>query len=72
MNIMITMKLQVFCFEVGLFGMPLLCFCSLRVYQVLSQHIGTVSVRLNKTREEIRDEKSILIAIVIQALVPLI
>ena len=47
-------------------------FCSLRVYQVLSQHISTVSARLNKTPEQISVEKSILKAIVIQALIPAI
>jgi hypothetical protein len=69
---MMKMKLQVFMSEVVLFGIPLLCFCSLRIYQVLSQHTSIVSVRLNKTREQIRNEKSILKAIVIQALIPVI
>ena len=55
-----------------LLGIPLLCFCTLRVYQLLSQHISIVSVRLNKTPEQIRDEKSVLKAIVIQALIPII
>jgi hypothetical protein len=48
--------------------MPMLGFCSLRVYQMLSQHISVVAALLNKTPEEIRNERSILKVIVIQAL----
>jgi hypothetical protein len=65
-------ELQSFFFEVILVGMPLLGFCSLRVSQVLSQHISIVSVRLNKTPEQIRIEKSIVKAIIIQGLTPVI
>jgi hypothetical protein len=64
--------LQAFFLEVVLFGMPLLGFCSLRVYQVLSKHISVVSARLRKTPEEIQNEKSILKMIMIQALTPVI
>lgn len=52
--------------------MPLLGFCSLRVYQLLSQHVNVVTAKLNKTQEEMRIEQSILKAIVIQALAPII
>jgi hypothetical protein len=69
---LITTELQAFLFEVVLFGMPLLGFCSLHVYQLLSQHVSVVSAKLNKTPEQIHNEKSILKAIIIQALSPLI
>ena len=52
----IVIELQAFFFEVVLFGMPMLLFCSLRVYQLLSQHISVVSAKLNKTPEQIRNE----------------
>jgi hypothetical protein len=61
-----------FHFAVLLLGLPMMGFCSLRVYQVLSQHVSVLSVRLNKTPEQIDMEKSILKAIIIQALVPMI
>jgi hypothetical protein len=64
--------LQAFFFEVALIGMPLVCFCSLRVFRLLSQHVSITSIRLNKTPEEISDEKSILKAIIIQGLTPII
>jgi uncharacterized membrane protein YjgN (DUF898 family) len=64
--------LQAFLFEILLLGLPLLGFWSLRVYQLLSQHVSIVSVKLNKTPEQILIEKSILKAIIIQALMPVI
>ena len=71
-NIIIMIELQSFFFEAILLGIPLLGLCSLRVYQTLSQHVSIVSARLNKTAKQIRNEKSILKAIVIQSLMPLI
>jgi hypothetical protein len=71
-NMIITIELQMSLFGILLFIIPLLVFCPLRLYQLLSQHINTVSVKLNKTPEEIRIEKSVLKAIVIQSLLPLI
>jgi hypothetical protein len=68
----ITTELQAVLFEVILLGIPMLCFCFLRVYQLHSQHVSVVSAKLNKTPEQIRNEKSILKAIVIQALIPMI
>jgi hypothetical protein len=65
-------EFQSFFFEIVLFGMPLVGFCSLRVYRILSQHINIVTALLNKTPEQIQEEKSILKAIVIQALIPMI
>jgi hypothetical protein len=56
-----------FHFTVLLLGLPMMSFCSLRVYQVLSQHVSIVSLRLNKTPEQIDMEKSILKAIIMQA-----
>jgi hypothetical protein len=62
----IIIKLQVFGLEIVFVGIPLMGFCSLRLYQILSQHISIVSVRLNKTPEQINEEKSILKMIVIR------
>jgi hypothetical protein len=67
-----TIELQMFFFEFLLVGVPVLFFCSLRVYKLLSQHVSIVSARLNTTPEQICEEKSILKAIVIQALIPVI
>ncbi len=39
---------------------------------MLSQHVNVVTARLNKTPEQINNEKSILKAIIIQALMPVI
>ena len=61
-----------FFFEFLLLSMPLLCFWSLRIYQLLSQHITIVTAKLNKTSEQIRNEKSILKAILIQTMIPVI
>jgi hypothetical protein len=61
-----------FCFEVVLLGIPLLGFCSLRIYHLLSPHINAVTARQNMTSEQIRIEKSILKTIVMQALIPVL
>jgi hypothetical protein len=68
----ITIELQMFFFVLLLLDMPLLVLCSLRLYQMLSQHIGIVSAKLNKTPEQIRIEKSVLKAIIMQSLLPMI
>ena len=49
---------------------PLVGFCTLRTYRLLSQHIGIVTTRLNRTPQQIHNEKSILKAIIMQALIP--
>jgi hypothetical protein len=72
MNMIKTIELQMFLFEFLLVGIPVLCFCSLRVYKLLSQQISIVTAKLNTTPEQIREEKSILKAIVIQALIPVV
>jgi hypothetical protein len=47
-------------------------FCNYNIYAVLSRHISEVSVHLNKTAEQIREERSILKALILQSTVPLL
>jgi hypothetical protein len=49
-----------------------LIFCNFKIYVVLSQHISTLSTRLGKTTDQVRNEKSILKALILQSCMPII
>jgi hypothetical protein len=51
---------------------PTIMFCNFMIYRVLSKHIQTTTALLNLTPQQIDNEQSILKAIVIQGMLPVV
>lgn len=66
----IPFSIEPFFVYVIAFCYPLLMFCNYKLYRVLSQHMTVMTKKLKRSVEQIKNEKSILKAIIFQGALP--
>jgi hypothetical protein len=69
-SLYIPYSLDIFLIYIIFVSYTALIFCNYSIYRVLSQHVTSLSKFYNSTAEQIKNERSLLKAIVIQGVVP--